>query len=723
MKTRSHFLPIIGALALTPSLLFGQTGTGDWILYGAVDALEGNGLGTEVAALNDMNGDGVPDFLVGAQDFKVGTHGQIGAVIVYSGLDMTPIWTVTSADIGISGGDPVIRGLGVSVARVNDITGDGVDDVIAGAAFEQSGGAGDVVVLSGADGALLYRFTGAPYDSLGFSVAAADVDGDGMDDFIAGAPALFASGYVTVFSGSTGAQLWTQAGSGGVGYSVAAADVNGNGRSEVIVGTPRDSVRQPGWYRDGSLRIFDGPSGAQLLHVDGYLFGEGQLGWSVSSIGDLDGDGNDDVLVGQPAVKVSGYIAAGRVLALSGITGAEILRIDGTGKLMWLGWDVASIGDIDGDGADDILSATKGPNRAYLSSSADGSRLATFSHPNNFGYRVAGLGDLNQDSVPEILIGSPIYRGPNGTKGGQISIFTLKLPNSPPTAIAGSDQSIRAGEIVTLDGSASFDDNTSSALLEYSWSFDSAPPGSQAILNFADTEYPSFIADAAGTFVVQLVVTDEGGLSSVADEVEISTDNLAPTAVATVDSNLVISGSSVQFDGSGSSDPEMDPLSFSWSITSMPVGSNAALVNELTVAPALIPDFEGTYMVKLVVSDFLGEGIADTVEFTVTSALGYAEMQVISACDLVSALPLSMVTTKGNQNAYCNFLSQAIKELQKGKIDNAIDKLEQAMERSDGCVLRGAPDGNGGGRDWIIDCGAQVTVYGYLHSAVAALQL
>ncbi len=306
---------------------------------------------------------------------------------------------------------------------------------------------------------------------------------------------------------------------------------------------------------------------------------------------------------------------------------------------------------------------------------------------------------------------------------GAVDVMEVFSPtvNLPPTANAGPDQAIRAGDTVSLDGSASFDDNTPSATLDYAWSFFSLPVGSLAVLTGDDTSTPSFTADVAGTYVVQLVVTDEGGLSSDPDQVEISSDNLAPTAAAG-DDELVIIGTNVVLDGWGSSDPELDPLTYEWAITAAPVGSIATLTFDATVSPELTPDLEGVYEVTLTVSDFIGPGAPDSVEITATTAEGFAETQIVSVDEIVDVLPPEDVTTAGNQNALQNFLSQAIAALlPPSDVAEAINKLEKAIARTDGCVLRGAPDGNGPGRDWITDCAAQTVAYNQLNDALNAL--
>lgn len=294
-------------------------------------------------------------------------------------------------------------------------------------------------------------------------------------------------------------------------------------------------------------------------------------------------------------------------------------------------------------------------------------------------------------------------------------------PNLPPTAAAGIDQSIRAGDTVNLDGSASSDDNTLPASLGYSWSFSSFAGGVAPTLTDANTATPSFVADVAGTYVVDLVVTDSAGLNSLADSVEISSDNLAPTALASVGSSLVIVGNTAYFDGSDSFDPEGDLLTYAWTITAAPLTSIAVLTGDDTANPTLSTDLEGAYEATLTVSDFLGAGTPVTVEVVATSPVNYAETQIVDASDTLEALPLSEVTTQGNQEAFSNFLKGSTKDIQKGKIDNAIGKLNQALERTDGCALRGSPDGNGKGMDWITDCGAQAMLYGLLQEAINAL--
>ena len=226
--------------------------------------------------------------------------------------------------------------------------------------------------------------------------------------------------------------------------------------------------------------------------------------------------------------------------------------------------------------------------------------------------------------------------------------------------------------------------------------------------------------DIAGTYAVQLVVTDEGGLPSPADEVIISSDNLAPTADAGLD-RLVIVNSTVSLNGNGSTDPEADPLTYSWAINAAPTGSIASLVGADTASPDFVPDLEGGYEATLVVSDFIGPSAPDSVDVMAVSPDQFAVIAIVSADESIVALGSEQVTTQGNQDALTNFLTQATVAIQEGDIAEAINKLQKALSRTDGCVLRGEADSNGPGRDWITDCGVQMMVYESLDLALAAL--
>jgi hypothetical protein len=288
-----------------------------------------------------------------------------------------------------------------------------------------------------------------------------------------------------------------------------------------------------------------------------------------------------------------------------------------------------------------------------------------------------------------------------------------------PTANAGLDQTLHAGSTVSLDGGGSFDDNTPTHALIYAWSFASTPAGSTVVLSGANTSTPTFVPDRTGTYVVQLIVTDEGARSSAPDSVVVSSTNQAPTANAGTD-RVVLVGQVAALSGSGF-DPENDTMTFAWTLTSAPAGSSAEPINPNSATPMFVADVAGTYLAQLVVSDGFSSGAADVVEITAVSAGNFSQMAIQDAADLIAGLTPAGVTTTGNQNALTNGLSQAVQFIQSGNLAQARQKLQAAIERTDGCALRGAADSNGPGRDWITTCVAQMPVYQSLVQALAAI--
>jgi hypothetical protein len=306
-----------------------------------------------------------------------------------------------------------------------------------------------------------------------------------------------------------------------------------------------------------------------------------------------------------------------------------------------------------------------------------------------------------------------------------VQVFPIQFgevtSNAPPTANAGEDRAVRQNDLVMLDGTGSFDDNTPTASLLYDWRFEVRPQGSVAVLAGSNSATPSFTVDAIGTYEIELVVTDAAGLQSSPDIVVVSSDNLAPTADAGVD-QLVIVGSIVNFDGSSSTDPEMDELLYLWSIDARPDSSLTDLVGPETSTPSFTPDIIGEYEVSLTVSDFIGPGAPDSALVTAVSAEDFAQLEILEASDALVSVPPANVTTEGNQTALGNFLRQATVAIQEGDIPEAVDKLQKAIARTDGCVLRGIPDGDGPERDWVTNCTDQATLYESLTSALQALR-
>ncbi len=295
------------------------------------------------------------------------------------------------------------------------------------------------------------------------------------------------------------------------------------------------------------------------------------------------------------------------------------------------------------------------------------------------------------------------------------------IVSQPPTADAGADQSIHTGQTVTLDGSASSDDNTSTENLAFAWTLTAKPDGSNATLTAPSSLNSQFTADLPGEYAAKLTVTDEDGQTSAGDTVLISSLNAAPVADAGMDTGG-FAGHVVTLDGSASHDPDLDTLTYSWILTA-PDGTSITLSGGDTAFPTFTPTAAGTYTATLNVSDPFGSSSSDSVSVSAILPGQFAADQIAAALNLIGSLSLDQVTNKGNRRALQQYLSQALAALQEGDTAEAIAKLVQSIERTDGCVLRGSPDGNGSGRDWIIDCPAQSTVYERLISALNALTM
>jgi len=156
--------------------------------------------------------------------------------------------------------------------------------------------------------------------------------------------------------------------------------------------------------------------------------------------------------------------------------------------------------------------------------------------------------------------------------------------NQQPTADAGSNATVTTGASVILDGSNSSDPEGET--LTYSWMISSKPAGSSAALSNAIIMSPGFVADEAGSYVIQLVVND-GAVDSTADEVVITVNSLAnsPPVANAGDDLKVTTGTAVNLDGGGSFDLEEDALFYQWTLISKPVGSSASLINGNQVSP------------------------------------------------------------------------------------------------------------------------------------------
>lgn len=187
-------------------------------------------------------------------------------------------------------------------------------------------------------------------------------------------------------------------------------------------------------------------------------------------------------------------------------------------------------------------------------------------------------------------------------------------PPVAPIAIVGPDMTVHVGDLVQLDGTASHDPDAAGGTLTYTWSLITKPAGSVATISNPSSVMTTFMVDKVGMYVAQLIVND-GQLSSNPAHCTITAVNSAPTANAGPDMTMNV-GQVVQLSGAGSSDPDGDNLTYSWSLTSRPAGSLATLSGSTTVNPSFTVDKKGQFVVELVVSDGVATSAPDACTIT-----------------------------------------------------------------------------------------------------------
>ena len=192
----------------------------------------------------------------------------------------------------------------------------------------------------------------------------------------------------------------------------------------------------------------------------------------------------------------------------------------------------------------------------------------------------------------------------------------IVVVNTAPVANAGPDQTVTTGDTVSLNGSGSSDADGDP--LTFRWSLGAVPVGSAAVLSDPAATNPNFVADVEGSYIAQLIVND-GAVDSPPDSVIITSQtvviNTPPVANAGPDQNAAV-GDVVVLDGSASTDAEGNPLSFRWSLTSVPPGSGATLSDATAVSATFVADLAGDYIAQLIVNDGEFDSPADAVLVT-----------------------------------------------------------------------------------------------------------
>jgi hypothetical protein len=212
-----------------------------------------------------------------------------------------------------------------------------------------------------------------------------------------------------------------------------------------------------------------------------------------------------------------------------------------------------------------------------------------------------------------------------------------------PIANAGVNQDVPFGNIVQLNGNQSV--STDNRNLNFNWSIKTKPAGSTAVLSNLNLENPTFVADKFGTYVINLMV-DNGVHDSEVSTVTITVENHQPIANAGTD-QIHIEGSLIRLNGNGSSDPDGNPLVYSWNWIDKPAGSSATLSNQTIVNPTFTANVAGTYSLSLIVSDGIISSVADQVVITATTN----QLPIANAGSDVEVITGNLVVLDGSKSS------------------------------------------------------------------------
>ncbi|MEP3889708.1 MAG: hypothetical protein ABJN69_04525 [Hellea sp.] len=522
-------------------------GTNGFVLEGVfsythpMNGQYGDRSGWDVAGA-DVNGDGINDIIIGAptadennsptyvdqsqpggQTYVV--FGQDTSITPFaanfqlSTLNGTNGFSMTNFQHGTQAG--------ISVGAIGDINNDGIEDFAIGAPYADEPGTGtegwlngltyivfgsttpfsatfDITTLNGTNGFVATAFSNNAFQYSGTSVeAAGDINNDGIDDFVIGAPgsdlngdagkSFVVFGTATPFSatfdlnslnGTNGFQIEGNFVGAAMGASASSGDFNGDGIDDLLLGGGGGGDFGTGFNSEGQSVVIFGSSspftasldsstftGAEGFVINGIDFAE-QTGLTVSSAGDVNGDGFDDILIGAgggPSNDSDSYFIFGSASGHGGALDLDALPAS-VGLLLDGAHQVTDIGDINSDGFDDFMVADNFTPYVVLGSATFGSPAMM---PLLGAFDSSGVVYVEHDG-PTVIEGGITFSDPDSANftGATVSIVGgLDSTNDvlgfiPQSGITGSYSA--ATGILTLTGSATIADyNTALQSITY----------------------------------------------------------------------------------------------------------------------------------------------------------------------------------------------------------------------------------------------------------------
>ncbi|MCF2497505.1 FG-GAP-like repeat-containing protein [Dyadobacter chenhuakuii] len=420
-------------------------GSANGINIKAASTLESNqadaGMGLAVKSAGDVNGDGYSDVITGANMYDNGLDNE-GVAFVWLGM-ASGLSNTSVLELEGNQGNALF---GWSVAAAGDVNGDGFGDIIVGASLFDNGDVdeGAAFIYHGSVNGLMPTFTTAleinkEQAKFGFSVSTAgDVNGDGYDDVVVGAP-LFENGQenegaVFVYYGSNLGvskigQTKIEGNKTGIelGLSVSnAGDTNGDGFGDIVIGVIFYSNNE---QEEGAAFIYNGSAAGLLINSVKVLESNQAFAWfgySTSGAGDVNSDGFADIIVGAQFYD-NIYTDAGAATifygSLAGINANSFIQLESDQHNALFGCSVSSAGDVNGDGFSDLVIGARG----YDNISIDGgaafiyygsvagilsdkfNKIGIAATHSNLGVTVAGAGDVNADGYHDVIVGADYF--------------------------------------------------------------------------------------------------------------------------------------------------------------------------------------------------------------------------------------------------------------------------------------------------------------------------